>query len=258
MADDRIELMAHLMRRVGVGASRDQLEALAERPYEDVVEELLHPENVSDIDRDALDRYFPTSFSPDTPMMWASRWIYDLANSPRPLREKMALFWHHVFATGWFKSEHGPSLVAQIDLFRENGLGNMRQILLDLSRDPAMIHWLDNSENHADAVNENFGRELLELFSMGGDPPAFERVIVPEPRELAEEVHGRSGARGSRAYSRVHARLEGQRLDDTRLELAQDPGALFELALRKQLLREVPEQRRVPGLRRQQLGVQLL
>ncbi len=167
MADDRIELMAHLMRRVGVGATRDELEELAERPYEEVVEELLHPEALSDPDQDALDRYFPTSFSPDTPMTWASRWIYNLANSPRPLREKMALFWHHVFATGWFKSEHGPALVAQIDLFRENGLGNMRQILLDLSHDPAMIHWLDNSENHAATINENYGRELLELFTMG-------------------------------------------------------------------------------------------
>jgi uncharacterized protein (DUF1800 family) len=79
----------------------------------------------------------------------------------------MALFWHHVFATGWFKAEHGPASVHQIDTFRENGLGNLRQILLDLSRDPAMIHWLDNCENHADEINENYGRELLELFSMG-------------------------------------------------------------------------------------------
>ena len=167
MADDGIQLMAHLMRRVGVGASRDELEALAERPYEQVVEELLDPEQIDDPNQELLDRYFPTSISPDTPMMWASRWIYDLANSPRPLREKMALFWHHVFATGWFKSENGPVLIEQIELFRENGLGNMRRILLDLSRDPAMIHWLDNSENHATSINENYGRELLELFSMG-------------------------------------------------------------------------------------------
>ena len=167
MADEQIALMAHLMRRVGVGASRDELEELAARPYEDVVDDLLHPERFEPPDVDALDRYFPTSFSPDTPMTWASRWIYSLANSRQPLREKMALFWHGVFATGWFKSEHGPSLVAQIETFRENCLGNLRDILLDLSHDPAMIHWLDNSENHADAVNENYGRELLELFSMG-------------------------------------------------------------------------------------------
>ena len=150
-----------------MGATRDELDQLVERSYDDVVEELLHPEALSEPDEDALDRYFPTSFSPDTPMTWASRWIYNLANSPRPLREKMALFWHHIFATGWFKSEHGPSLVLQIDVFRENGLGKMRDILLDLSHDAAMIHWLDNSENHATAINENYGRELLELFSMG-------------------------------------------------------------------------------------------
>ncbi len=167
MGEESIELMAHLMRRVGVGATRDELEELAQRPYEEVIEDLLHPELYSDPDEDALDRYYPVSACADTPMIWASRWIYNLANSERPLREKMALFWHQVFATGWTKSEHGPALVAQIELFKENGLGNMRQILLDLSRDPAMIDWLDNNENHGSSINENYGRELLELFSMG-------------------------------------------------------------------------------------------
>ena len=168
MADERIALMAHLMRRVGVGATRDELEVLAERPYEQVVEELIHPEDQEpDSYNDALDRYFPSAFSPDTPQTRASRWIYDLANSKRPLLEKMALFWHHVFATGWFKSEHGPALVAQLETFRGNSLGSLRDILLDLAHDPAMINWLDNSENHSYAVNENFGRELLELFTMG-------------------------------------------------------------------------------------------
>ncbi len=168
MADDRIALMAHLMRRVGVGATRDQLEVLAKRPYEEVVEELIHPDDQEpDAYNDALDRYFPTGFTADTPQGRASRWIYDLANSKMPLREKMAMFWHHVFATGWFKIEHGPALIAQLETFRVNSLGNLRQILLDLAHDPAMIHWLDNSENHSYAVNENFGRELLELFTMG-------------------------------------------------------------------------------------------
>ncbi|MEX2228519.1 MAG: DUF1800 domain-containing protein [Dehalococcoidia bacterium] len=167
MADEQIDLMAHLMRRVGVGATRDELEVLAARPYEEVVEDLIHPERFVDEDLDALDRYFPSSRSNDTPTVWAGRWLYHLVNSRRPLRHKMALFWHHVFATGWFKSEHGPSIVEQIDTFRENGLSNLRQILLDLSRDPAMIYWLDNCENQATAINENYGRELLELFSMG-------------------------------------------------------------------------------------------
>ncbi len=167
MADERRKLMAHLMRRVGVGATADELDELVERSYEEFVEELLQAEASSDPDRDLLDRYLPTSTSPEVPTGWASRWIYNLATGRRPLREKMALFWHQVFATAYFKSSHARAVVAQIDGFRVNGLDNMRQILLDLSRDPAMIHWLDNSENHADAVNENYGRELLELFTMG-------------------------------------------------------------------------------------------
>lgn len=167
MSGDRLELMAHLMRRVGVGARRDELEVLAARPYEEVVEELLHPEAFTDPDQDVIDRYLPTATSVELPSVPASRWIFNMANGPRPLREKMALLWHQIFATAYFKAVHARAMVAQVAQFRENGLGSMRQILLDLSRDPAMIDWLDNSENHADSINENYGRELLELFSMG-------------------------------------------------------------------------------------------
>ncbi|MDE2893604.1 MAG: DUF1800 domain-containing protein [Chloroflexota bacterium] len=167
MSGDQLELMAHLMRRVGVGARRDELEQLAARPYEEVVEELLHPEAFTDPDQDVIERYLPTATSIELPSVPASRWIYNMANGPRPLREKMALLWHQIFATAFFKAVHARASVAQVDRFRENGLGSMRQILLDLSRDPAMIDWLDNSENHADSVNENYGRELLELFSLG-------------------------------------------------------------------------------------------
>ena len=90
-----------------------------------------------------------------------------MVHSPRPLQEKMALFWHHVFATGLVKNEHVLSSSNQIDMFRHNGMSNLKDILLELSRDPAMLYWLDNNENHRDAVNENWGRELLELFSLG-------------------------------------------------------------------------------------------
>ncbi|MDA1278832.1 MAG: DUF1800 domain-containing protein [Chloroflexi bacterium] len=79
----------------------------------------------------------------------------------------MALFWHHVFATGLAKNEHILSASIQLEMFRRNGMSDMRTILLDLSRDPAMIFWLDNNENHNGEPNENYGRELLELFSLG-------------------------------------------------------------------------------------------
>lgn len=161
------ELTAHLFRRAGVGATWDELTALEGRPYEEIVEDLLHPERQPDLDDDLLYRYLPALGTPDTPHVWSSRWLWRMANTRRPLQEKIALFWHQVFATAWFKSEHAPTVVAQVQMFRECGLGNIRTILLNLSRDPAMIYWLDNCENHRTAPNENYGRELLELFSMG-------------------------------------------------------------------------------------------
>ena len=99
--------------------------------------------------------------------MVAAVWIYRMVNTPRPLEEKIALFWHHVFATANYKCEHPPSMIHQINMFRRVGLSDLRTILTQLSKDPAMIYWLDNNENHKGEPNENYGRELLELFSMG-------------------------------------------------------------------------------------------
>ena len=90
-----------------------------------------------------------------------------MLNSKCPLQEKMALFWHHVFATGLGKNQHILASSNQIDMLRRVGMGQMRDILLELSKDPAMIFWLDNNENRKGEPNENYGRELLELFSLG-------------------------------------------------------------------------------------------
>jgi len=79
----------------------------------------------------------------------------------------MALFWHQVFATGAEKVQHPLASQGQIEMFRQNGLSDLRAILTGLSKDPAMIMWLDNNQNLSDEPNENYGRELLELFSMG-------------------------------------------------------------------------------------------
>ena len=151
------------MRRAGFGASRGELETLATRPYDDVVDDMLHPERLPDIDSDLCDRYYGW----DNYHGPAVAWMYRMAVTRRPLQEKMALFWHHVFATAFFKSEHVASLNRQVEMFRRVGMSDMCTILLELSRDPAMIYWLDNNENVSGEPNENYGRELLELFSMG-------------------------------------------------------------------------------------------
>ncbi|MCY4527941.1 MAG: DUF1800 domain-containing protein [Chloroflexi bacterium] len=167
MANEKIALMAHLYRRAGFGATRDELERLAERPYEDVVEDLLHPEWFPEIEDDILRRYHGPLVNFDSLTGNGAKWIYRMINTERPLQEKMALFWHHIFACAYHKGEHTATLLAQNDMFRRNGMSDFRTILLDLSRDPCMIFWLDNNENHNGDPNENYGRELMELFSMG-------------------------------------------------------------------------------------------
>ena len=167
MSENDLALFAHLMRRAGFGGTRDELEEYASKGYEEVVEDLLHPERFPEVEDDTLRRYFLELNNPDEIEVWNDRWVYRMVNTRRPLEEKMALFWHHVFATSVGKSGHGPSSVVQIALFRRDALADLRTILIDLARDPAMIHWLDNCENHGNEPNENWGRELLELFSMG-------------------------------------------------------------------------------------------
>jgi uncharacterized protein (DUF1800 family) len=162
-----LELMAHLFRRAGFGATREQLEAALAKGYEATVEELLHPEAQPDLDEDIIFRYY-VDFKESRQIDPAqSYWVYRMINTQAPLEEKMALFWHGLFATGFAKLNHAKEMQDQVAEFRENGLGSFRDILLGLSKNPAMIFWLDNQENTNDVHNENYGRELLELFSMG-------------------------------------------------------------------------------------------
>ena len=163
-----IALMAHLMRRAGFGATRNELEARVAKGYEETVEELLHPETQPPVDAYTLLRYQPASLLPGgQPPMGNVNWLYYLVNTKRPLEEKMALFWHHVFATGNSKVDNYDQLLEQIELFRENGLASYHELLYKVSTNPTMMFWLDNNQNHGTAVNENWGRELLELFSLG-------------------------------------------------------------------------------------------
>ena len=163
-----LSLMAHLLRRAGFGSDRAELERYAERSYEDVVEDLLNPDRFEEPEDEILARFYPhLQANKDNPAIWNGRWFYRMINTDRPLEEKMTLFWHSVFATGWTKSEHTPTMVDHIQMLRTSCMANFRTLLLGISRDPAMIFWLDNNENHGTAINENYGREILELFSMG-------------------------------------------------------------------------------------------
>ncbi len=168
MADVDIALMAHLMRRAGFGASRQELERRAAVGYEQTVEELLDPDAQEPVDIYDFWRYFNYQWKPGTLNgVGQSSWVWRMINTRAPLQEKMTIFWHQIFATGVSKVDHFDEITDMIDLFREKGLGKYRRLLVDVAKNPAMIFWLDNNENHGGAVNENWGRELLELFTMG-------------------------------------------------------------------------------------------
>ena len=163
MKSDR-KLVAHLMRRAGFGATPKELDELtSSKSYEEIVEDLINPEKFDPIDMSYVERYY----TGEPVAVHVGKSLYRMANTKRPLEEKMSLFLHHIFPVAWGKSEHGPSLYREIEMFRNTGLTNFKNILLNLSKDPAMLFWLDNNENHKDEINENYGRELLELFSMG-------------------------------------------------------------------------------------------
>ena len=168
MAGADLALIAHLMRRAGFGASRGELETRAAKGYEATVEELLQTDEQEPVDILDFLRYHPWAWKPGTMSNpGAASWLYRMITSQRPLEEKMTLFWHQVFATGNSKVDHWDEIADMIDTFREKGLGSFRDLLTAMATSPAMIFWLDNNENHAASINENWGRELLELFSMG-------------------------------------------------------------------------------------------
>jgi len=162
-----MQLISHLMRRAGFGVGLPELESLAQNGYNETVNRLLKPTNVQEMTDDLIRRYHHEQSGMMGQNNPGAYWLYKMITTTDPLTEKMALFWHGIFATGYPKITQGKVLNDQIRMFRRYGTGNFRTLLLELSKDPAMIVWLDNHDNHDGAINENFGRELLELFSMG-------------------------------------------------------------------------------------------
>jgi uncharacterized protein (DUF1800 family) len=162
-----IALMGHLLRRAGFGASRAEIEAKAAQGYNAVVEELLNPDSQPPIDEDIMVRYHPAYNHSAAIETNVQQWLYRMTNSPRQLQEKMALFWHMIFCAGHSKIDSGEEMSRMIAMFREHGMGNFQNLLMKLSTFAGMMYYLDNTESHKVALNENYGRELLELFSLG-------------------------------------------------------------------------------------------
>ena len=162
-----VSLVAHLMRRAAFGLPAWRLEELAAQPYEELVEDLLQVERRDRPVEDLMDRFNLEHANEEDYWFTLKKWFYRMINTERPLEDKVALMWHNRFATAVSKVTNPLMLRHHMEMLQDNGLGNFKVILSDLSHDPGMIYWLDQQTSHKGAINENYGRELLELFSMG-------------------------------------------------------------------------------------------
>ena len=163
-----VALIAHLLRRAGFGATPDELDPLHGHELRGSCGRLTIQRGVgghSSRPHPPLSRETSPTFVTDRQP--ALTWVFRMVNTDAVLREKMCLFWHRIFATAATKLIQARMVTNQVDMFREYGMGNFRDLLVQLSRDPAMLMWLDNQDNHKESINENYGREILELFSMG-------------------------------------------------------------------------------------------
>jgi uncharacterized protein (DUF1800 family) len=187
--DPQIE---HLLRRAGFGARPDEAALYQKFSINQAVEYLLDYESIpDDVDSQIGQPGYAGmttagAFAPQARIADArQRWLFRMLHTHRPLQEKMTLFWHNHFATGYSKvagltnaaegarymaakaSEDPGGVTGQIEMLRENALGSFQQILLNIARDTAMLYWLDGRTNTRAQPQENFGREIMELFTRG-------------------------------------------------------------------------------------------
>src|SRR4051794_7930375 len=111
-------------------------------------------------------------------------WLDRMVRTSRPLVERMALIWHDWFATSNEGVNSQRLMLKQNDLFRQKGLGSFHDLLVDVTADPAMLLWLNGGDNSKDSPNENYGREMMELFTLGHGSGYTETDVREQARAL--------------------------------------------------------------------------
>ena len=191
-------LAAHLLRRAGFGGSPDEIERFArmspdaavdalvrfadtsalpagpaleppQRPSPELRAAIAHGGAAAAADADAVKAFRMANNRIRRANLIALQtwWLERMIATPAPLEEKMTLFWHGHFTSSPEKGTTAQELLAQNALFRANALGNVRELTLKVSQDPAMLRYLDNNVNVKAHPNENYARELMELFTLG-------------------------------------------------------------------------------------------
>ena len=183
----------HLLRRAGFGARPDELDSYRRMAFSQAVDTLIYYDQIADdVDTKISQPGYAQiaapgrAFAPNSNIADAQqRWLFRMLHTNRPLQEKMTLFWHNHFATGYAKvaglvgaaeatrymaakPDEDPGRVrGQIEMLRDNALGNFQSLLVEIAKDTAMLIWLDGRTNTRAMPQENFGREIMELFTMG-------------------------------------------------------------------------------------------
>jgi len=176
----------HLLTRTGFGATPDQIEALTALSHAQAVAALIARARARAAVGPTMD---PPSWIDQPPpgkralddkerkeriaevlrmgLALKGWWLGEMAHTDAPFLEHMTLFWHNHFTSSLTKVKWAPLLWRQNQLLRRHALGNYRELLHQVARDPAMVIYLDSVRNHKGNPNENFARELLELFTLG-------------------------------------------------------------------------------------------
>lgn len=158
--------VTHLLRRAGFGATPSEVAAAAKQGLDDTITSLVNYQQIPETLTPPPDTVTTLGRSRNVAdlTVW---WLNRMLTTGRPLQEKMTLFWHGHFATAIQKVLEPAYMYRQNQLFRDNALGRFDDLLSAVYKDPAMLIWLDGRRNTKAAPNENWGREVMELFTLG-------------------------------------------------------------------------------------------
>jgi uncharacterized protein (DUF1800 family) len=160
-------LAAHLYRRVGFAANSAELDEAVRLGLPGTVERLLTADQRSQAFDAEMERFAQATLAAGNAELLAGWWLHRMCHTPAPLVEKMTLFWHGHFATGAAKVRDARLMHDQNSLFRKHSLGKFEELVRGIARDPAMLIYLDSATNRKNHPNENFAREVMELFCLG-------------------------------------------------------------------------------------------
>ena len=177
----------HLLRRFGLGASPKEVRALEGHSLEDAVERVVSYELSSDPYPVSPWEFTTNDQNPQVntnARNFADWWVLKMCTTTRPLEERLTLFWHDHFAVSDDKVQDGRKMVQYLEVLRRHASGNFAEMLGQVSKTAAMAVWLDIHQNVRGRPNENFAREVMELFTLGVDNGYTEQDIAEAAKAL--------------------------------------------------------------------------